>query len=142
MIMREGSPRIEKKVWNGHDVMLWDVTIIHSEKDIPKFIHTLEPIRGMKGSALEIGLGLGTSARLVDEMGNFSEHIIIEKHKEVIDKMANGFNCVCADYRDWVKDCGKKFDFILYDPWPYDDDYKEILKPVCKDDTLIIRLQP
>lgn len=142
MIIREGNPRIEKIQWLGHDAMTWDVTILHSEKDIPKFIYTLEPIRGMRGSALEIGLGLGTSARLVDEMGDFDEHIIIEKYPEVIEKMANGFNCVCADYKDWVKGCGKKFDFILYDPWPYDDNYKELLSPVCKENTLIIRLQP
>jgi len=90
------------------------------------------------GDILEIGFGMGISARYI-QANNINSHTIIENHPQVIEKLKtwaeNKPNVIIIE-GDWydVKDSLSTYDGLFYDTWADDnvDSFKTILPTLMK----------
>lgn len=137
VLIREVDPRIQVRTYPTRQELWFDgVKIFATDADWKRLVaERLDPIRGMKGSCLEIGYGLGYSSRLIDELGDFQSHIIIEKYPELAIE-----GCIIGDYKEILAGSKTKYDFIFYDPYPYAEDFIEEMRPYLKPGGLIISL--
>lgn len=75
------------------------------------------------GRVLIAGLGIGLITQAIQEKENVSEIIVVEKHQDVIDLVADKImhpkiKILNADIYDNVFDKTEKFDTIYFDIWP------------------------
>ena len=94
---------------------------------------TKEIIDKANGKVLLAGLGIGLIILPIQEKNNVKSVIIIEKHKEVIDLVADQLplnkkiRIIHADIFEWLPEEREKFDTIYFDIWSgiCSDNYEE-----------------
>jgi len=134
--------RGDVRIYNvdGEDYLFIDQTIYASTKELPWYARNLYPY--VKGSVLEVGLGLGCASRLICSAPKVKHLLTIEKNEDVIYAFGTSLrhhHILHGDINEWSKDLPNVpiFDLIFVDHYTMGDEevYPEL-------ETLSGRLQP
>lgn len=106
------------------DLLMWRGQVVMSRSEEAYFERIFKHFAGVRQkSVIEIGFGLGISARLIQKYLQPEEHDIVEIESQVFRNLEE-FSLTHASVRpiagDWKKIPGDgKYDFIFYDPYDY-----------------------
>ncbi len=118
---------------NNKDILLMnDKHQVMMQWEKPLMEKCIDELNPRNGDVLEIGFGMGYSARRIQKY-NPKSHTIIEMDKNVITKakLDLGFHPTLGNYENiiwvegtWQKELNKlgKFDFIFFDDYPLEPD--------------------
>ena len=124
------KPGMDALVIHGHIVM--DTEESEYMKDLAKLIATEpRPPAAKRGRTLEVGFGMGISARAIQSQ-NVSEHVIIEANVKVMEQLIDTFageglkggsiRPLLGFWQEILPTLeDDSFDAILFDPFPNDD---------------------
>jgi spermidine synthase len=106
------------------DLLMWKGQVVMSRSEEAYFERIFEHFAYLRQqSVLEIGFGLGISARLIQKYLRPAEHDIVEIESQVFRNLEE-FSLTHASVRpiagDWKEIPGEgNYDFIFYDPYDY-----------------------
>ena len=106
------------------DLLMWKGQVVMSRSEEAYFERIFEHFAGIRQqSVLEIGFGLGISARLIQQHMRPAAHDIVEIESKVFRNLEE-FALTHASVRpiagDWKEiSSDTKYDFIFYDPYDY-----------------------
>lgn len=106
------------------DMLIWKGQVVMSRSEEPYFERIFEHFSYLqRQSVLEIGYGLGISARLIQKHLQPLRHDIVEIEGSVFRSLENFSSAhssvrpISGDWRELPEDF--KYDFIFYDPYDY-----------------------
>jgi trans-aconitate methyltransferase len=109
-------------------LIVWQGYVVMSDSERPFFEKLFERIADMKVSrVLEVGFGLGISARLIQDTFRPQCHDIVEMDPTIYEDLQafcsanNGVNPIRGDF--WNFTPRQRYDFIFYDLFEYYDVY-------------------
>ena len=123
----------------NRDLIQWNGRVVMSSSERPFLEELFKLVRTIPANrVLEVGFGLGISARLIQRHMRPKSHHIVEIHREIFRDLVTfarsrvGVTGYHADF--WSFKPKTKYDFIFFDPFDYHD-VEEAFYPSPTDDS-------